>query len=242
MPAGFDGFPREALTFFRGLARNNNREWFLPRKEVFEECVRQPMLQLIEALNGALLDFAPAYVTDPGKAMYRIYRDIRFSSDKTPYKTHVAASFSRRGMAKHAAAGYYFEVSVREIGVAGGIYLPPPESLKIMRRHFAARHEDFRALAGCSKVQKLFGELQGERLARVPKGWPADHPAADLLRYKQCYVYTALDAAIATTPRLFSELVAHFRAMAPLLDFLNEPLVAANRRKGSGKSLPLMRI
>jgi uncharacterized protein (TIGR02453 family) len=145
-------------------------------------------------------------------------------------------------MAKHAAAGYYFEVSVKEVGVAGGIYLPPPESLKTMRRHFADHHEEFRAITGSRHVQKLFGELQGERLARVPKGWPACHPAADILRYKQCYLYAALDSSIATTPRLFSELIAHFRAMTPLLDFLNEPLVAANRRKGSGKSLPLARI
>ena len=112
MSAGFPGFPPEAMTFLRGLARNNRREWFLPRKEVFEECVRAPMIRLVEALNAAMADFAPAYVTDPHKAVFRIYRDVRFSADKTPYKTHIAAAFSRRGMVKHGAAGYL----LRDIG------------------------------------------------------------------------------------------------------------------------------
>ena len=111
MRAGFEGFPREAMTFFRALARHNHRDWFLAHKEVYEESVRRPTTALVEALNAALMEFAPAYATEPAKAVYRIYRDVRFSSDKTPYKTHVAASFSRRGMPKHAAAGYYFGVS-----------------------------------------------------------------------------------------------------------------------------------
>jgi len=241
MGAGFYGFPREAMTFFRGLARHNNREWFLAHKPIYEECVRAPMLALIEALNAALADFAPAFATDPAKAMYRIYRDVRFSNDKTPYKTHVAASLSRRGMPKHGAAGYYFGVGPKEVEVGGGIYLPPPETLAAMRRHLATHHERFRRLAGVPRLVRLLGEIQGDRLARVPKGYLPDHPAADLLRLKQCYLYTTLDPAIATTPRLFTTIVESFIAMSPLIDFLNEPLVAANRRQ-SGKGLPLLRI
>lgn len=241
MSAGFPGFPPEAMTFLRGLGRNNRREWFLPRKDVFEECVKAPMVRLVEALNAAMADFAPAYVTDPHKAIYRIYRDVRFSADKTPYKTHIAASLSRRGMVKHGAAGFYFEISAKEAGVGGGIYLPPPECLKTVRRHLAGHHEEFRSLAAARQVRALFGEVQGERLSRVPKGWPADHPAADLLRYKQCYLWGTLDAGLATTPQFFRELLARFRAMAPFLDFLNQPLVAANR-KGQKQGLPLHRI
>src|SRR5690349_3822990 len=107
MGSGFKGFPEEGMAFFRGLARNNRREWFLPRKQVYEDLVKAPMVELVEALNASMLDFAPAYVTDPDKAIFRIYRDVRFSADKTPYKTHIAATFSRRGSARHAAAGYY---------------------------------------------------------------------------------------------------------------------------------------
>jgi uncharacterized protein (TIGR02453 family) len=238
MRAVFDGFPREAMTFFRGLARNNNREWFLTHKGVYEESVKRPMTELVEALNAAMMEFAPAYATDPAKAIYRIYRDVRFSADKTPYKTHIAASFLRRGMPRHAAAGHYFGVSAKEVEVGGGIYLPPPETLAAMRRHLAANHEEFRRLAGAKRLRMLVGEIQGDRLARAPKGWAAGHPAEDLLRLKQCYVFVTLDPAIATTRKLFTELVKRFRAMTPLIDFLNAPLVAANRRG----ALPLARI
>lgn len=242
MRAGFDGFPREAITFFRGLARHNQRDWFLEHKDVYDKSVKLPMTELVEALNGALMEFAPACVTDPPKAVYRIYRDTRFSADKTPYKDRIAASFWRRGMHKHAAAGYYFGVSPKEIEVAGGIYLPPPESLAAMRRHLAANHEEFRRLTGVKQLRTLLGEIQGQQLVRVPKGFPADHPAEDLLRLKQCYLYTTLDPAIATTPKLFTELVKRFRVMTPLIEFLNAPLVAAKRRQRQDGSLPLMRI
>src|ERR1017187_10944542 len=120
MRSAFPGFPREAIQFFRGLARNNNRDWFLPRKTIFEERVKQPMRELVAELNAAMMGFAPEYVTDPDKAIYRIYRDTRFSPDKTPYKDHIAALLSRR--ADRAGAGYYFSVSHKEVGIGGGLY------------------------------------------------------------------------------------------------------------------------
>ena len=108
MPTAFNGFPKEMATFFRGLKRNNRREWFQPRKDVFDLHVKGPMTELVEALNGEFAKFAPRYVTDPKKAIFRIYRDTRFSPDKTPYKTHIAASFGRRGGGQMAVSGYYF--------------------------------------------------------------------------------------------------------------------------------------
>ena len=93
----FSGFPPETLKFLRALARNNRREWFQPRKETFETKVKAPMTELVEGINAELLAFAPDHITDPKKAIYRIYRDTRFSADKTPYKTHFAAIFPRRG-------------------------------------------------------------------------------------------------------------------------------------------------
>jgi uncharacterized protein (TIGR02453 family) len=230
MRSGFPGFPAEAVTFYRGLARHNTREWFQPRKTVYDEKVKAPMVDLVTALNSAMMDFAPDYVTDAPKAIYRIYRDTRFSPDKTPYKTQIAASFSRRGMEKHGAAGYYFAISHKGVDVGGGIYLPPPETLLAVRTHIAERHAEFLQLAASSAVRRLFGAVQGEQLSRVPKGFCADHPAADLLRFKQFLLFTTLDAAMVTTPKLFVELEKRFRAMAPFLDFLNAPLVMAKRR------------
>src|SRR6266550_233264 len=109
MRAGFPGFPREGIQFLRDLARHNNRDWFLPRKPIFEEKVKHPMRELVEAVNAAMGNFAPQYVRDPDKAIFRIYRDTRFSKDKTPYKDHIAASFARHCLS--CGAGYYFAVS-----------------------------------------------------------------------------------------------------------------------------------
>jgi uncharacterized protein (TIGR02453 family) len=225
MSSGFPGFPAEAITFYKGLARNNKREWFQPRKPVFEEKVKAPMVELVNALNQSMMAFAPDYVTDAPKAIYRIYRDTRFSPDKTPYKTQIAASFARRGMEKHGAAGYYFAISHKGVDVGGGIYMPPPETLLAVRTHIAERHAEFRRLASGAAVKRLFGAMQGEQLSRVPKGFAAEHPAADLLRFKQYLLFTSLDADMVTTPKLFVELEKRFRALAPFLDFLNAPLI-----------------
>src|ERR1017187_8869015 len=203
MRSAFPGFPREAIQFFRGLARNNNRDWFLPRKTIFEERVKQPMRELVAELNAAMMGFAPEYVTDPDKAIYRIYRDTRFSPDKTPYKDHLAASFSRRG--DKAGAGYYFAISHKEVGIGGGLYMPEPQALLAIRRHLAERHEEFRRIAGARAVRQLFVEVQGEKLTRVPKGYLCDHPAADLLRLKQYFLYAEMPPDLAATPGVYTQ-------------------------------------
>ena len=230
MPQGFAGFPKQGIAFFRSLARNNNREWFLPRKEIYEHSVKAPMAAMVEALNLSLRAYAPEYVTDPGKAIYRIYRDVRFSANKTPYKEHIAASFKRRGMEKHASAGYYFSISHKEIEVGGGIYMPTPEALLAIRGHLAENHEEFRRLSAARPVRSLLGEVQGEQLSRVPKGFCAEHEAADLLKYKQWLLFTVLGPEIATGPKLFAEVEKRFRAMAPWIEFLNRPLLASARK------------
>jgi uncharacterized protein (TIGR02453 family) len=220
----FPGFSDEALKFFRGLERNNRREWFQPRKELFEEKVRGPMLQLVEAINLGLARFAPEHVTEPNKAVYRIYRDTRFSPDKTPYKTHIAASFWHRKHEKHACAGYYFSVSHKEVEVAGGVYMPGPEQLLAIRQYLAEHSAEFQKSVNNRKLVALMEPLKGESLSRVPKGFRTDHPAADLIRMKQWLFYTSLDPAVATKPTLYGEVVERFRAMQPVIELLNRPL------------------
>lgn len=229
MRSGFPGFPAEAMKFFRALEKNNRREWFQPRKEIYEEQVKAPMLDLVAALNAEMMKYAPAYVRELEKAVYRVYRDTRFSHDKTPYKTHIAAVFTRRGFERHAGAGYYFSVSPKEIEVAGGVYMPGPEELRAIRLHLLENHEDFRRQAGARTLRAVMGELKGESLTRPPKGFPADHPAADLVRAKQWLFWAMLDPALATTPKLFGEIARRFRAMAPFIDFLNAPLERIRR-------------
>jgi|SRR5665213_1935913 len=218
----FAGFSPEALTFLRRLKRNNRREWFQSRKEIFETKLKAPMVQLVEAINAELLDFAPDHITDPKKAVYRIYRDTRFSADKTPYKTHIAAIFPHRGLEKHSSAGFYFHLTEKSIGIAAGSYMPGPDELRAMRTWLGENHAAFREAS--RRPQKLLGKLDGNAAVRMPKGFAADHPAEDLIRMKQWLYWVELDAKIATTPRLLPELVKRFRAAAPVIAMLNAPL------------------
>src|SRR5258708_13602693 len=152
----FPGFPKETVTFFKGLARNNNREWFQPRKEIFESKVKAPMVALVEALNAEFAKYAPEYINDPKKAVYRIYRDVRFSSDKSPYKTHLAAAFARRGGDRNSSAGVYFHVSAKGVGVAGGLWEPPPEQLLSVRTWLVTTHSPIPQAPG--RAQKPIGK------------------------------------------------------------------------------------
>jgi uncharacterized protein (TIGR02453 family) len=229
MVAAFQGFPEEGMKFLRSLGRNNQREWFQPRKHIYDEQVKAPMQELVLAVTREMMRFAPDYVAEPGKAIYRIYRDTRFSKDKTPYKTHIAAIFPRRGMEKHAGAGFYFSVSPKEIEVAAGVYMPGPDQLLAIRNHLSAHHKEFLKLVRSKSLQTLMGKLYGAQLSRVPKGFSSDHPAADLLRHKQWLFYVMLDPKLATTAKLQDVLVKRLRAITPFVDFLNKPLLNAKR-------------
>ena len=236
MRSAFPGFPAEALQFFRGLERHNHRDWFLPRKELFEEKVKRPMYELVEQVNGALAKFAPEYATEPARAVYRFYRDTRFSKDKTPYKDQIAASFYHRALAGQGAAGYYFAVNHKDVGIGGGVYMTLPATLLAIRGHIAENHAELRRILKAGALRRLFGEMQGEQLTRVPKGFCSEHPAADLLRFKQFLVYVELEPDLATTPDLYGTIVEHFRAMTPLMRYLNAPL-AVRRKKLDAREL-----
>jgi uncharacterized protein (TIGR02453 family) len=221
-------FPPEAITFLKGLEKHNTRDWFQPRKEIFDTKLKEPMLAFVELINAELLKFAPEHITEPKKAVYRIYRDTRFSKDKTPYKTHLGAIFPRRGLGKDSGAGYYFHVSSKGVGVACGAYGPGPEELRKIRHFIAGNHNLFRTSI------KLMGSLQGSTLTRVPKGFDAEHPAADLVKKKQWYWWVELPLALATSPKLKSEIVKRFRATAPMVELLNKPLLKSGKTMSAG--------
>jgi uncharacterized protein (TIGR02453 family) len=237
MRSPFSGFPPEALQFFRGLARNNRREWFLPRKPLFEEKVKEPMRQLVNALNVGLHDFAPEYETDPDKAIFRIYRDVRFSKDKKPYKEHIAATFHRHGTATHGQAGYYVAISHKEVAIGGGVYMPESAQLLAIRERIAERHAELRRILAARPVRKLLGGLEGAQLSRVPRGFAADHPAADLLRYKYFILYVELAPKLATSPALFKNIVDRFSVMVPFMRFLTESLASQKHPTANARAM-----
>ncbi len=224
MAASFSGYPKEGMTFLRQLAKNNTRDWFKKNKSTYDNSVKAPTAALVEALNAKLDTFAPDYAADPKKAIFRQHRDTRFSKDKTPYKTHVAAVFPCLGRPKNECAGFYFSVSPKQVDVLGGVHMAGPDQLKALREHLAEDHKAFRKLIGARGVRNAMGEMQGEQLKRVPRGYDAEHPAGDLLRYKQLFFHTTLKPAVATTPELFKEMTKRFRAMTPFVTYLDEIL------------------
>jgi uncharacterized protein (TIGR02453 family) len=214
------------VRFFRSLKRNNRREWFQPRKYLFEQHVKAPMLDLVAAINTELAKFAPEYVTEPKSAIFRIYRDTRFSADKTPYKSHIAASFSRRGGERLGTGGFYFSVSHDVIEVAAGIWHPDRDVTLLVRNHIAETHEELTRMLADKKSRKLAGELNGDALTRSPKGFDPAHPAAEFIKMKDWVFDVRLEAGLVTTHKLQGAIAERFRAMAPVLCYLNRPLLA----------------
>ncbi len=178
-------FTIKTLRFLRALKRNNDREWFRARKAQYEADVRQPMIALIERLAADFKSFAPEFVAEPKVSLYRIYRDTRFSADKTPLKTHAAAHFPMRGMPKGEGGGLYFEIAPAWVWIGGGLYMPSNPQLHVIRAHIAASHPRFHRLVTAPAFRRTVGTLEGERLSRVPRGYDRDHPAAHYLQFKQ---------------------------------------------------------
>jgi uncharacterized protein (TIGR02453 family) len=228
----FPGFPPEAVKFLRGLEKNNRREWFQPRKEIFDTKLKAPMAELVEAINAELPGFAPEHINDPKQAIYRIYRDTRFSPDKTPYKTHLAAIFPRRGQGKHSSAGFYVHLSSKSFGIAAGAYNPGPEELFAIRTWIAENHEALRKAA--RGPEKLMGKLHGDSLSRAPKGFDPKHPAEDLIRMKSWLYWTELDVNLAASAKLLGEILKRLRATAPVVEMLNAGLMRKRTKQARG--------
>jgi uncharacterized protein (TIGR02453 family) len=230
MAKPFGGFHEEGMRFLSQLASNNTREWFQEHKGVYESSVKGPMLALVESVNVALQEFAPEYIAaEPAKALSRINRDTRFSKDKSPYRTSLSAVFPRGGAEKHEVAGFFFGISPEGVEVVGGAYMPGPDQLQRLRACFAEQHAEFRKLVKARGLTSLMGDVQGEQLQRVPRDFDPAHPAGDLLRYKQVFFRAHLEPALITTSKLEGELVKRFKAMTPVMHFLDAALAAPLR-------------
>jgi uncharacterized protein (TIGR02453 family) len=219
-------FTRKTLAFLRALKRNNDRDWFRARKAEYEQHVRGPMVALLDRLARDLPGVAPDLVSDPRVCLFRIYRDTRFSSDKRPLKTNVAAHFPSRKFPKGEGAGLYLEVAPQWVWIGGGIYMPSSSELNAIRAAIAADHRRFRRVVTAPAFRRAVGELSGEQLTRVPRGYVKDHPAADYLRHRQFIGGREYPADFAVSPRFYSELLTVFRGIAPLVGFLNDAIVS----------------
>ncbi|MDJ0350195.1 DUF2461 domain-containing protein [Cryobacterium sp. PH29-G1] len=220
-------FSAQTFDFLDELEHRNEREWFEAHKPTYEVELKQCMLTVIDALNDAMGDFAGDHVRPSKKAMLRIYRDVRFSKDKTPYKTHLAASWPRHGLEKTGGAGYFLQVGVHGVMVAGGAYAPQAPQLRAIRDYILDHHVELRALLAAPALRTLAEPLEGNKLSRPPRGFPIDHPAADLLLNRSWALLAMLPGDVALEENFIDLVVERFRALQPLIDFLNIPLATA---------------
>ncbi len=219
-------FSAKTLSFLRALKRHNDREWFHAHRDDYEAHVRGPMVAIVEHLADDFRSFAPELVADPKVSMFRPWRDTRFSEDKTPLKTNVAAVFPNRSLGRMNGAGLYFEVAPNWVWIGGGIYAPDASQLQSVRDHIAGHYRQLEAIVTSPGFKKL-GGLKGDTMSRVPRGFAKDHKAAAYLQHKQYLGYREEAAKFATSPGFYRQLVTTMRTLAPLVRFLNEPLIAS---------------
>ncbi|HZF68956.1 MAG TPA: DUF2461 domain-containing protein [Gemmatirosa sp.] len=247
--AGFTGFPPQALRFLRAIARHNEKPWFEAHRADYEETVKTPLAALVEEMDARLGRLAPEMVGDRKRSVFRIHRDVRFSKDKSPYKTHVACWFFHRDVrtgatrdagggegtaaAVHGSAGFYYHLQPGQSLCGGGIWMPPRPALVRIRARIAERPEEWASLVDAPAFRRRFGALDEEAmLTRVPRGFAAEHPAARWLRFQSFTAGHALGDEEATAATLPDQLERSFTALLPVVRWLNAALGlrAADRR------------
>ena len=215
----FTGFRPEAIQFLADLAENNDRAWFAPRKADYERLLKSPLEALCVALDEAFRARGIPLTADPGQSPFRIYRDVRFSKDKSPYKTNVGASFPWAGDGQ-ARPGGYFHLSPGEIFVGGGMWHPEPAPLAAFRTMVDREPARIHAIVDEPGFTSTFGDLVGNRLTRVPKGFPPDHLDAELLKLKDVGFWRALSDRDVESVQLVDLMADTLAVGRPLLQLL----------------------
>lgn len=237
MPGMHDSIPTpspSALTFLRALARNNRREWFEANRARYESALLDPMRALVDEMDARLAGFAPEFVGDRKRSVFRVHRDVRFSSDKRPYKSYAACWLFHRDAGRTkglqdsvAAAGYYYHLEPRGCYVGGGVWMPPSPSLRRLRDALVADADGFAATTTGPDFRRIFGQLDvgdGVLLTRLPRGYPPDSPGADWLRYRSFTASRDLTDAEATDAALADRFEEACRALLPMMRWLNSAL------------------
>jgi uncharacterized protein (TIGR02453 family) len=214
---------KEVLRFLSELKENNNRAWFDQNRNRYEES-RKKVLFLTERINQEILNFDPEVgIQNPKDCVFRIFRDIRFSSDKTPYKINMG-SFISKGGRKSVGAGYYIHIEPGASFVGGGAYQPPADALKAFRTEIFDHPDEFTAIVRSKSFLKFFPEMYDDKLRTAPKGFPNDFQEIGLLKYKSFAFTSRLDDSVVTGPDFVGHVVAAFRELAPANRFLNTAL------------------
>jgi uncharacterized protein (TIGR02453 family) len=212
---------KEILNFLKALQGNNNRDWFEENRAWYEKS-RQDFSDFVELLISEIRNFDPEIgVLTSKDCMFRIYRDVRFSKDKSPYKTNFGAYISRGGK-KLNFAGYYFHMEPGEYFMSGGVYMPQGPVLKAIREEIFHRIDEFKAILSSAAFKKHFNGLsEVEKMKTAPKDFPKDFPEMELLKYKHYIVMKNVGEKQLLKPDLLKIAGETYRAMLPFNHFLN---------------------
>jgi uncharacterized protein (TIGR02453 family) len=210
------------LRFLKSLKKNNNKSWFETNKRNYllaREDLEQFVQQVIDGLGKTDKGIA---AMKPKDCVFRIYRDVRFSKDKTPYKISMSAAFNRNGKSA-PGAGYYFHCEPGNNMVGGGIWMPTPEELNKIRQEIDYNFAEWKKVIGRPAFKKLFpGSIEGEKLSRAPKDYDDNNPAIEFLKMKSFVVSRKLDDSTLQSKSLLKEVLGTFKAMKKFIDFLNK--------------------
>jgi uncharacterized protein (TIGR02453 family) len=217
--------PKSGFDFLKKLKRNNNREWFLKNKELYEESLKLPLQQVIVDLGDLLASKTPGIQFNPKKSIFRINRDVRFSNNKDPYKTNIGASFTSNVQhRKEEHPGLYLHIEPGNCFIGGGLYMPSGEQIRKIRELIQKDPQEFKKIINSPQVKKYFGGLTGEKLKRAPKGISEDHPHIELLRWKQFVYIKHFKDADFQKERLAKVVYKEYVAMMPLVNWLNKAM------------------
>ena len=220
-------FSPDLYRFFDELSAHNTRQWFNANKARYLEVVRDPLSRFIADMQAPLRGISAHIVADPrpvGGSMFRIYRDTRFSKDKTPYKTHAAAHFRHIVGRDVHGPGFYFGIGPDENTVGGGIWRPETAGSRQIRQRIADHPGEWGKIVGSKAFKARFGELQGESLKRVPREFDPDHPFGNDLRRKDIVAAVSLTRKQVTGAGLVEEMIGIYAAMSPLMAFIAKAL------------------
>lgn len=214
---------KSTLDFLDSLKDNNNRDWFIKNKPAYIDA-KENFESFVQDIINNIVDFEPILKgLEVKSCVYRINRDIRFSNDKSPYKSHLGA-FIVRGGKKNGDkfAGYYVHIEPEKSIIAGGAYMPPAPWLSAIREKIDEEPDEFIKIINSKDFVKYFGKIEGEKLKKAPKGYPSDHPNIELLKFKSYLIVNEVNDGFVLSQNYFDHVLKVLKAMKPFNDFLNE--------------------
>ncbi len=214
---------KETLDFFKLIKKNNDREWFKKNKHLYEKANANIIEFTTELIKLIAAFDKPVALLSPKDCMYRIYRDTRFSNDKTPYKTHAGIHITSAEK-KMGSAGYYLHIEPGNNLLGGGVYHPDPDRLRGMRQEIDYNAKDFLKIINNKTFKSTFGEIVGDRLKTVPKGYDKENPMLEYLQMKEYLTMKSVDDDLMLADDFIKVAAKTFKVMHPFNEFLNLPM------------------